>query len=184
MLALAAWAKEKGFRKKGGTFNRVTADGLTHVINVQKGQSSLQGQFTLNLGIYVPEVARTEPWNVAKDFVTETSCCIRRRLSGAWWKTDDPAAIPDVLTRLERDGLPFLEQFGSRDAILRELASPELRENMNGNMQLVRAIILAERGELAAVKTLLTNEAIGHANHPALANIRSLAEQLGIPLDP
>ena len=63
--------KNRRFRVRGRTFNRITTDGLTQVLNVQMGsfdppgttyhpglRENLYGWFTINLGIYVPEVAR------------------------------------------------------------------------------------------------------------------------------
>lgn len=65
---LAPLFKARGFRKRGRTYNRVNADGLTEVINFQMGPSNppgtvympgvredIHGLFVVNLGIYVPQ---------------------------------------------------------------------------------------------------------------------------------
>src|SRR3954470_10571898 len=92
--ALHAWLKPKGFRKQGRTFNRTTDDGLVQVINIQMGASdppgtvhipglreNLYGWFTVNLGVYVPEVGRLlHGIEDAKRFVNEAHCCVRSRL--------------------------------------------------------------------------------------------------------
>src|SRR5689334_7124445 len=62
---------QAGFRKHGRTYSRITTDGLTHFIGFQMGRfdppgttdipglkENLYGRFTVNLGVYVPEVAR------------------------------------------------------------------------------------------------------------------------------
>jgi len=200
--AIHATLKPKGFRKKGRTFNRVTGDGLTQVINLQMGafdppgtvhipglRENLYGRFTVNLGIYVPEVARLQGGGEAKGFVQDYNCCVRERLGSlvekrdVWWLIDATAeAIPDVLARLERDGLPFLERFGSRDAILRELEDPR-NDAMAPAQRIVRAIILFERGATAAAKDLLAQQALETRNPGHPAYVRSLAERLGIPLE-
>src|SRR5690606_24175664 len=63
--------KEAGFRGSGRTFNRGTPDGLTQVVRFQMGsfdppgttdipglRENRYGWFTVNLGVYVPEVAK------------------------------------------------------------------------------------------------------------------------------
>src|SRR5262245_6951914 len=63
--------KERGFKRRGRTFNRVTTDALTQVVNLQLApvdppnavapsgfESIPRGLFTINLGVYVPEVAK------------------------------------------------------------------------------------------------------------------------------
>src|SRR5215475_11462786 len=95
------------FRKKGRTFNRHTVDGLTQVINLQMGASdppgttyipglreNLHGLFTINLGIFVPEVHRLY---LGKNpiWVLEYNCSIRSRLGQLsaekkelWWRAE------------------------------------------------------------------------------------------------
>jgi len=128
--ALHAWLKPKGFRKQGRTFNRTTDDGLVQVVNIQMGASdppgtvyipglreNLYGWFTINLGVYVPEVARFHGGGEAKRVVNEAHCCVRSRLGNLapekkelWWRNEAIGeVIPDVLARLERHGLPFLD---------------------------------------------------------------------------
>ena len=86
--ALHAWLKPKGFRKQGRTFNRTTDDGLVQVINIQMGASdppgtvyipglreNLYGWFTVNLGVYVPEVGKVlHGSEEAMRFVNEAHC--------------------------------------------------------------------------------------------------------------
>ena len=161
--------KESGFKRSGPTFNRRTADGLTHVVNLQisrlepAGSLSfpnlrqslyLYGKFTVNLGVYVPEVALF--WGPIQEqgFIQEHSCCIRMRLGNVapegrdiWWELD-PQALPtaEIQMRLARDGLPFLDKFASRDAIPLSLEKPG---GMLGVMlpRVARAAILAGRGQ-------------------------------------
>lgn len=69
--ALRPVLKVHGFKAHGRTFNRLTEDGLTQVVSIQMGASdppgttyfpglreNLHGLFTINLGVYVPEVAK------------------------------------------------------------------------------------------------------------------------------
>ena len=80
---VAPLMKAHGFRKRSNTFNRSTEDGLVHVANFQmgpyepippnlnvqdqirhvaaltelRGYVSLYGSFTVNLGVFIPEMA-------------------------------------------------------------------------------------------------------------------------------
>ena len=202
--ALHAWLKPKRFRKQDRTFNRTTDDGLVQVINIQMGASdppgtvhipgfreNRYGRFTVNLGVYVPEVGRLlHDCSEAKRFVNEVHCCVRLRLGhlapehhDVWWRNDAVAeVVPDVLARLERDGLPFLDRFASRDALLREWKGKSRNDWTGSPPRIVMAIILAERGQKDAARELLSQQALEaqNAGHPAY--VRSLATRLGVQL--
>ena len=201
--ALHAALKPQGFRKQGRTFNRKTTDDLIQVIGLQVGahdppgtvhipglQEDLYGWFTVNLGVYVPEVARFHGGGEAKSFVRDFHCCIRTRLGALgpekadlWWRNSAVAeVVPDLLLRLDRDGIPFLERFASRDAILRECNNADI-ERVCITPRIVLAIILVQRGNTNEARELLARQAQapGHPAHSAY--VRSLAAQLGVPLD-
>jgi hypothetical protein len=138
--------KERGFRARGRAFNRITSDGLTEVVKLQMGSfdppgttcipglcDSLYGKFTVNLGVFVPEVAEQYGSGASKSFVQEYHCCVRTRLTllgperkDVWWDIQgDQALAQDLLQRLTRDAIPFFRKFETRDAILSEwLAVP------------------------------------------------------------
>src|SRR5436190_21871644 len=80
--ALRPTLQRWGFRGRGRTFNRTTQDGLTQVITFQMGsfdppgtthipglRENMYGRFTINLGVYVPEVARHQAGGEAKSIV-------------------------------------------------------------------------------------------------------------------
>jgi hypothetical protein len=171
--------KALGFSKRGGTFNRVTDECLTQVINLQAGRfdppgaltipgyrENVYGRFTVNLGVYVPEVGLyTTP---ASAFVTEAYCCIRSRLGylgpeGAdlWWNIDaDPRVTDDVRHRMQAHGIPFLERFGTRNGILSEWDDSICTWSAGGRPpRIVKAIILAARGDVAEASALLSEQA-------------------------
>jgi hypothetical protein len=85
--------KEYGFRARGRIFNRTTSDGLTQVVNLQMGRfdppgttylpglrENLYSQFTVNLGVFVPEVAKHVGAAPPKSLIQESHCCVRARL--------------------------------------------------------------------------------------------------------
>lgn len=193
--------KSQGFRNRGRTFNRVTQDGLTQVLSIQMGPSdppgttcipglreSLHGLFTVNLGVYVPEVARHHAGGEANSWVQEYHCCVRSRLGEAsgerhdlWWHARrDRGIVDDVVRRLEMDGLPFLDRYRSRDRILTEWA--ERSENMGPSTppRIVMAIILAERGERTRAHALLAQQVLKSRNPGHPAYVRKLANELGL----
>jgi hypothetical protein len=197
---LRPFMKAQGFNVRGRTFNRLTDDGLTQVVNLQMGASdppgttyipglreNLHGLFTVNLGIYVPEVAMRRGGAV-RSWVQDYQCCVRARLGEAsveerdvWWDARaDDAVIEDVRHRLRVGGLPFLDRFSSRDMILVEWK--DRSKNMGASLppRIVMAIILAERGEKERAHALLARQVLetrvpGHADH-----VRKLANELGV----
>lgn len=201
--ALVGKLKSLGFKKKGRSFNRTTDEGLVQVINVQMGahdppgttyvpglRENLYGWFTVNLGIYVPEVARHHGGGEAKGFVQVYHCCIRSRLGNLgpekkelWWRNDAAAeVVPDLHARLDRDGLPFLHRFESRTAILREWKGETENQGAGSPPRIVMAIILAERGDRDAAMQFLAEQAGETRNPGHPASVRALAERLGVPL--
>lgn len=199
--ALRPRLKEREFKVRGRTFNRPTKDGLTQVVSIQMGASdppgttyipglrpSLHGLFTVNLGIYVPEVARHHGGGEAKSWVQEYHCCVRARLgeaagqtSDVWWHARaEVAVISDVQRLLEQAGLPFLDRFSTRDQILAEWK--DRSENMGASSppRIVKAIILAERSLNDQARTLLAEQVLETRNPGHPDYVRRLAIQLGV----
>src|ERR1700722_931882 len=103
--------KARGFRSKGRSFNLTTEEGLTYVIGIQMGasdppgvlpipglRSNMHGLFTINLGIYVPEVSQFHMGGKEIHWIQNYDCCIRARLGALigqgkeiWWhaRADD-----------------------------------------------------------------------------------------------
>ena len=199
--ALRPWLKARGFRVKGRTFNRTTEDGLTQVVSIQMGASdppgttyiaglreNLHGQFTVNLGVYVPEVARMHGGGGANAWVQEYHCSVRARLTeapeaekGIWWRAvADDAVLGDVRRLLETAGMPFLERYSTRDKILAMWS--ERTDNMGAGSppRIVTAIILAGRGERDRARKLLSLQAREALNPGHPAYVRQLADQLAV----
>lgn len=196
--------KELGFRARWRAFNRPTSDGLTQVIEFQLGRfdppgtqyvgfrQNVYGKFTVNVGVYVPEVDKyTFPVGGERSFVHEYDCCIRQRLGNLgperrdiWWdleatKVHNQAA--EVVRRLERDAFPFFAQFENRDAILNRWMQETTPPYTGGNPpRIVCAIILAIRGRRDEAQSLLAAQAREHRNHPHSAYVHALADKLGL----
>jgi hypothetical protein len=185
---LRPFLEERGYRLRTRTCNRKSIDGLTHVLNFQMGQRFLQGKFTVNLGVNVPEVWRTEFESEPRPFVNEAECCIRRRLGtlgpdrrDQWWKLPlGDSGMADLKLRLERDAFPFFARFQTRDSILSELGP--LKGNSGAGMpnRIVCAILLAHRGEKEEAKKMLASQIREVANPGHARYVESLSDRLGL----
>jgi hypothetical protein len=193
--------KGYGFRGSGRTFNRTTSDGLTEVVRMQMGsfdppgttyvpglRENLYGRFTVNLGVFIPEVAEHYGGGRSKSFVQEYHCCVRTRLpflgpehKDIWWNIRaDEAFTEELLRRFERDAIPFFKKFETRDAVMHQwLAVPKSPYALTPP-RIVCAIILAKRGRNDDARTLLAAQAreTNNPSHPAY--VRSLADKLGL----
>jgi hypothetical protein len=195
-----AW-KAEGFRVRGRTFNRATEDGLTQVISIQMGASdplgttyipglreNLHGLFTVNLGVYVPEVARHHGGGEAKSWVQEYHCCVRARLGEAsgeqhdvWWHARaEDVVIEDIRRRLEQAGLPFLNRYSSREKMLAEWRDRSETMGAGSPPRIVMAIILAERGRKGEARALLALQVRETRNPRHPDYVRKLANQLSV----
>jgi hypothetical protein len=198
---LKASLKEHGFQVRGRTFNRIAPDGLTQVINLQMGPSdppgttyipglreNLHGLFTINLGVYIPEVAEIHGGGPAQALVHDYHCSIRTRLGHAsgsaqdiWWHArNEPDVVADVQSNLLSYGLIFLDRFSTRDRILAELDGHGENLDHCAVPRIVSAIILAKRGQRDAARALMaaqTQETLNR-NHPAY--VRELAQRMGL----
>lgn len=199
--ALRPALKVEGFKVRGRTFNRVTEDGLTQVINIQMGASGppgttcipffrndLHGHFTVNLGVYVPEVARHHGGGEVKSWVREYDCCVRARLGEAsgekqdiWWHARAvDGVIEDVRHRIEQKGLPFLDRYSTREKILAQWK--DRSENMfaSASPRIVVAIILGEHGRKDEARELLAQQVLETRNPGHPDYVRRLASKLSV----
>jgi hypothetical protein len=71
--------KRAGFRKRRHSFNREAEPGIVQVVSFQLGRN-LYRRFTINLGVYVPEMVLDE--HERRDgWVNEYNCQLRQRSS-------------------------------------------------------------------------------------------------------
>lgn len=191
----------RGFRVRGRTFNRLTEDGLTQVVSIQMGASdppgttyipglreNLHGLFTINLGVYVSEVARHHGGGEARSWVQEYHCCVRARLGeapgeqqGIWWHArHDDAVLEEVRRCLEVGGFPFLERFSTREKILAEWSGRSENMEAGDPPRIVMAIILSERGQKEQARALLALQ-VREARNPGHPDyVRKLAARLAV----
>lgn len=193
--------KECGFRARGRAFNRMTSDELTEVVQLQMGRfdppgttyvpglrENLYGKFTVNLGVFVPEVAEQYGGGASKSFVQEYHCCIRTRMPllgpehrDVWWDVrTDEALAQELLQRITRDAIPFFRNFETRDAILEQWLGVPKSPYAITPPRIVCAIILAKRGQSEDARVLLAAQAKETLNPGHPAYVRGLADKLGL----
>lgn len=198
---LRPFLEQHGFRMRSRTCNCMTTDGLTHVINFQMGRfdppgtsyipwfrKNLYGKFTVNVGIYVPEVFRHTHTIQPGSFIAEPDCCVRARLGNLgpepedlWWKVRaNSRTVAELQLRLKRDAIPFLERLQTRDALLNELGKIEESYGSGGPPRVVCAIILAHRGQKEAARANLIAQARKVARPDHTEHLKRLADGLGL----
>jgi hypothetical protein len=193
--------KQSGFRVRGRTFNRVTSDGLTQVVNFQAGaadppgttyapglRENLYGLFTVNLGVYIPEVAAVQNGAPAASWVQDHACCIRQRLASVrdeaqevWWHArEDIRVVEDLRSCLVDFGLPLLGRFATRDLVLSELQGHGANLPYCNVPRIVSAIILNGRNDPVRARALLREQTLETHNPGHPAYVRELADRLGV----
>ena len=195
-----------GFKRKGRTFRRETDHEVLQIIAFQAGpfelgpplppqvshlRPDLYGKFTINLGVFVPEIhERTNPPVSMKRVISDAHCSIRTRLphigegEEIWWSILDCADrdIDDITALLMHVGVPFLNRFKTRDLIVRDWISE------NGRIgRLDVAMILLRRGERLGAKRLFADhlrKSEAEGSEPYRQNhrryVHELATRLGL----
>jgi hypothetical protein len=162
---LTGLLKNIGFRRKGRSYNRMVADRLVQVVNLQMGEfpigdyvipglrESYYGRFTVNLGVFLPAVLRLERSREPPAFVQEYECEIRARLGSlvygedTWWDLDHgiEQTAAAIVEQMDRTGVPFLEQFEDYASVLSHLErTGTLPSSNEGRSALAGALICCE----------------------------------------
>lgn len=196
--------RQAGFRHYGRTYNRTTVDGLTHVIGFQMGsfdppgttyfpglRKNLYGRFAVNLGVYVPEVARYHGGREAERVVHDYDCCIRTRLGRIsekerWWKISASAQlVAELVHRFQEEAFPLFHRFERRNQVLSELREVADNTELVTVPRIVCAIILWNLGKREEARTLLAAQSRDNTHNPGhRAYVFDLAQRLGIDIAP
>jgi hypothetical protein len=169
--------KRAGFRKRRHSFNRETEPGIVQVVNFQLGRN-LYRRFTINLGVYVPEMVLDE--HERRDgWVNEYDCQLRQRIgrlldqpTDVWWSLDDPAeAASAVAHALESSGLPWLDRVSSRQKILESyelFGAASVGLMPRGAVQIAWLVKESDRARAEAILRDYLQEALRHPDYWAL----------------
>ena len=136
--SVAGLLKDAEFRKRRHGFNRVAGVDLVQVVHFQRGshlppgateippiRRNVYGKFTINLGVYVPDLARRLGRIPKGDWTHEYDCHLRQRIgqllsqpADTWWSLDDPDAAAHTTERALRElALPWLDSVATKDEI-------------------------------------------------------------------
>ncbi|WP_369993634.1 DUF4304 domain-containing protein [Winogradskyella sp.] len=139
--------KEKGLSKSGRTYNSTIEKGLVHVVNFQNGKRSMQGKFTVNLGVYIEELDEVKSNNSTKK---EYDCAIRVRLKelisnkDVWYNlNEDFHKTSHRITKdLKQEGMEWFELFNSREKIIQNLQKKSIGNFKNRNRAILDAALI------------------------------------------
>ncbi len=203
---LTQFLKPLGFRKSSRNYNRAEEEGVVQVINLQTGmyeigpplpepvqhwRPNLYGKFTVNIGVWVSDIERAEPKGSWPKFIIEARCSIRTRLSALaghsnlWWSLDAPKekTLTEVISLLDRHGLPFLENFSTREKIISEWVTFNNKEKLLSNRsRLDVGIILATAGRQAEAIDVIEDHLQASDNKHHNKYVQEVAERLGLTL--
>jgi hypothetical protein len=158
---LAKLLKPHGYIKSGRTFCRDAGDGVVQVANLQMRtfaenapRMAMVDRFTVNLGIFIPELRPETPTPNAP--VQEYDCVLRARIGflmdpphDHWW--DLPGDVGEEMLRvMEERGLPFLQRFATRDAIVAQWIEFSEAHSLSVSPRAVVGSLLAARGDAPA----------------------------------
>jgi hypothetical protein len=151
-------------------------------------RENLYGRFTINLGVYVPEVASFHGGGTPK-VGSKTTIAVCAPDLGNWdWKLGDlwwsirarGEVVDDLLPRVNHDAMRYFATYSSRDQIPSALEGKSQNTSAGGSPRIICAIILAQRGNTSHARELLKEQARETRNPGHPAYVRALAERLGL----
>jgi hypothetical protein len=146
---------QRGFRARKRTFNRRLENGIIQVVQVTMGRSdppgtvevpglrrNWHGTFGMELGVYIPEVAKhLLYWQKPKLFPGAIDCSVRLDLAQlsanrrpVAWNIEGPAPLyEEIADHLERDAMPFFSRHADRHSIVAELTDDPEQDQVRGH---------------------------------------------------
>ncbi len=180
-----------GFKTKGHKFNKKLDNDLLQVIDLQMASYSsfLYGSFTVELGVFIPEIYKFYFENLPiPSFISANDCQFScNRLSGIsqmqydkWWDLhEDISSISkEIWDLLQEYGLPYLSRFTTREAILTEWQM--VQEKGYKRIILPMMIILVTRGEKEKAEKIIENNIESFIDEKGYIN--EFCNKLGINL--
>lgn len=205
---VAAFLASRGFWRQRRTFNRELEEpGVIQVVRFEMGpypigkyeflpwRPILWGKFAVSVGVFIPELWLPlkfgAPNSNLPKFPHEYDCEIRSRLfdpeveQDHWWElsADEGSTSEDVISKLKVFGLPLLERFSRRQAIVDSYIPFSEQHYLmgGGRSRLVVAIILLHLNRRAEAQALFSEHIKRSSDYPGhLEFVRSLAKELGL----
>ena len=150
--------KSAGFKKQKAVWNR-RSDPFVDVVDLQisKGRNTV----TVNAGVVHPDIY-TELWGETPPrFIEEPMGTVRARIGKLidgrdfWWKLDEANVADDIVDKVKRYALPFLEQMHSTSEMEKFLTSTRMLKDRYPPPIIYLAILRHKRGDVDAARALL-----------------------------
>jgi hypothetical protein len=142
---LTPMLRAHGFRRSRNTYARQLQH-LRWIVEIQRSSwnSEDQAEFTVECGVYVPGLMGIYGDRAEPESIDVTWCCLRQRLGSlsperrdVWWRlrADDDAVVvdariaEDIVTRMGRDAVPFLQRFVTPRDVAEFLTAPRSEED-------------------------------------------------------
>jgi hypothetical protein len=143
---LAPWLKQRGFKRRDGTFRR-RRDEAWQIVNFQRDKYSNARlvRFTINLGVSLDVLHEDPSWR-SRGWPLEHECDFRERIGRVhkgedhWWSVrplyPTGGVVRDVFAALER-ALPWLDAYADPPSLLTDALRHPSRVNAHGLAALV-----------------------------------------------
>ena len=164
--------KEEGYRKTARTF-KYRGDDFVRIVNVQASpwNSSNDGKFTVNLGIYFPKLAEIHDFMEVKQNPTESDCLVHERIGflmpvkrDFWWPVKNTSSAAKLGDELAESWLGYGKPWIDRHSNLREARQFYLDRYHFPYIVSMMSVVLGDL-EMA---TQMANKVI--ADHPEMFN--------------
>ncbi len=176
--------KALNFRKSANTWIRPVA--WPQVINVQlsRWNSAEEAQFTVNLGISIPELHLASESLPLKGALKEHDCDVRSRIgqlfpskNDHWWKvaptTDPEELVEDVFERINEFALPWFDRLSNFSSIAGEFTDRK--------SPFMAALAFHLAGDSKSASESMSRAHEGSNTH-FLSKLRRIAAKLGIQI--
>ncbi len=198
--SVTPFLKDRGFKKTRESYIRERGQ-LSWYLGFQRSRwdTSEKLEFTMNCGVFVPEVVARYVNRPQKQSVSLTDCCLYVRIgmladakTDLWWsflqsdeETGDQTIAIEIQDAIQNLAMPFLEQFDTREAVVRFLLSPPPSAKhinpMNDAIRCAYAGILCSiLGDAENQKRALCRAATASRNSPIedhIASLRKIIEE-------
>ena len=180
------------YQLRNRTFSRHLDDGLIHLIEfgLARSTSSYYGKFTVDLGIFIPEVYSTFEKEEKPKYITTHHCEFVRRLPSLeegvedrWWDACEVSnSSNDIVNLLQKYGLPFLESLTTRDNIYQAWQKSGNSIGLPPRGRLTMAIILTKIGRNLEALELIYEEIKNSEHKQYIEFVKNIANQLDIEM--
>jgi hypothetical protein len=180
----------RDYQLRNRTFSKQLGNGLIHLIEfgLAGSTSSFYGKFTVDLGIFIPELYSIfEKKEIPKKITTQHCEFVRRLpsleegIEDKWWDVNEASSSSnEIIKLLQKYGFSFLEELTTREKIYQAWQKNGNSIGLPPRGRLSIAIMLNESGDKKAATELFKEEIEDIENKQYLAFVKEITTQLGI----